>query len=114
MVTPHVRREEIRQVIEGHGLSERRACGLIGMSRMGFRLADGPYRNAWLRTRLRELTAWRRRVGVPRFSGMATANLLTYAAHAPDELDQAERHENFQRRSDHFRLDRAILPDAAS
>lgn len=66
MVTPHVHREAIRQVIEGHGLSERRACGLIGMSRTGFRLADGPDRNAWLRTRLRELAEQRRRFGAPR------------------------------------------------
>lgn len=66
MVTPHVRREAIRQVIEGHDLSERRACGLIGMSRTGFRLADGPDRNAWLRTRLRALAEQRRRFGAPR------------------------------------------------
>jgi len=52
--------------VEAHRLSERRACGLIGMSRTGFRLADGPDPNAWLRMRLRELAEQRRRFGAPR------------------------------------------------
>lgn len=42
MVTPHARREAIRQMIAAHELSERRACGLAGLSRTGFRQGDSP------------------------------------------------------------------------
>jgi putative transposase len=66
MVTPDARREAVAHVCEHHGLSERRACALVGVSRrvvryQSTRLDDGP-----LRQRLRELASERRRFGYRR------------------------------------------------
>lgn len=49
--------------ITNHGLSERRACRLLGVSRTGYRTPPRPDRNARLRVRLRELAELRRRAG---------------------------------------------------
>ena len=66
MVTPAVRREAVAQVMQDHGLSERRACSLVGadrkMVRYRFRRPD----DAALRARLRELASERRRFGYRR------------------------------------------------
>ena len=48
-----------------HHLSQRRACGLIGITRRGFRHAPGSDRNQQLRQRLRALAEERRRWGCP-------------------------------------------------
>jgi transposase InsO family protein len=48
-----------------HSLSQRRACGLIGITRRAFRRAPGADRNRLLRQRLRELAEERRRWGCP-------------------------------------------------
>ena len=48
-----------------HRLSQRRACGLIGITRRGLRRAPGEDRNRLLRQRLRELAEERRRWGCP-------------------------------------------------
>ena len=53
------------EVISTHGLSQRRACGLIGITRRTFRRAPGPDRNLKLRERLKQLAEERRRWGCP-------------------------------------------------
>lgn len=55
----------VAQVIATHGLSQRRACGLIEITRRSFRHATRPDRNRELRQRLRALAEERRRWGCP-------------------------------------------------
>jgi putative transposase len=55
----------VAEVIATHGLSQRRACGLIEMTRRSFRRAPTPDRNRDLRQRLRALAEERRRWGCP-------------------------------------------------
>jgi len=54
------------QIIERFGLSIRRACGLIGLSRTSFHYQPVPRNNEPIRTRLKELARTRRRFGCPR------------------------------------------------
>jgi putative transposase len=56
----------VAEVIARHGLSQRRACGLIEITRRSYRRAPGPDRNRELRQRLRALAEERRRWGCPR------------------------------------------------
>jgi putative transposase len=66
MVTPAARRKAVAQAIQDHGLSERRACSLVGadrkMVRYRFRRPD----DAAVRARLHELASARRRFGYRR------------------------------------------------
>jgi putative transposase len=55
----------VAEVIATHGLSQRRACGLIEITRRSFRRVAGADRNAELRERLRALAEERRRWGCP-------------------------------------------------
>jgi putative transposase len=55
----------VAEVIATHGLSQRRACGLIEITRRTFRRAPTPDRNRDLRQRLRALAEERRRWGCP-------------------------------------------------
>jgi putative transposase len=55
----------VAEVMTSHGLSQRRACGLIGITRRTFRRAPGKDRHRLLRQRLRELAEERRRWGCP-------------------------------------------------
>jgi putative transposase len=55
----------VAQVIAAHGLSQRRACGLLEITRRSFRRAPTPDRNQELRQRLRALAEERRRWGCP-------------------------------------------------
>ena len=55
----------VAEVIAGHQLSQRRACGLIGITRCAFRQAAAEDRNRDLRQRLRALAEERRRWGCP-------------------------------------------------
>ena len=55
----------VAEVMTTHGLSQRRACGLIEITRRSFRRVAGPDRNAGLRQRLRALAEERRRWGCP-------------------------------------------------
>ena len=48
-----------------HGLSQRRACGLIEITRRSFRRAPAADRNLELRERLKALAEERRRWGCP-------------------------------------------------
>ena len=66
MVGPRAKREAVRVVREQAGLSERRACGLIGMHRGSWRYQRRERNEAALRARLRELAAERPRFGYRR------------------------------------------------
>jgi putative transposase len=55
----------VAEVMTTHELSQRRACGLIGITRRGLKRAPGADRNRELRQRLRELAEERRRWGCP-------------------------------------------------
>jgi len=55
----------VAEVIATHGLSQRRACGLIEITRRTFRRTPGPDRNLKLRERLKTLAEERRRWGCP-------------------------------------------------
>jgi putative transposase len=58
----------VQHAVQAHGLSERRACRLIGMDRSSFRRGDGAEADAELRDRLRALAAERRRFGYRRLA----------------------------------------------
>ena len=66
MVGPQAEREAVRVVREEAGLSERHACGLIGMHRGSWRYRPRERDDAALRTRLRELAGERPRFGYRR------------------------------------------------
>lgn len=66
MVGPRAEREAVRVVREEAGLSERRACGLIGMHRGSWRYQHRERNESALRARLRELAAERPRFGYRR------------------------------------------------
>lgn len=66
MVTPGARREAVVHAREHHGLSERRACKLVGVSRRVIRYRSSRPDDGPLRQRLRELAAERRRFGYRR------------------------------------------------
>jgi putative transposase len=56
----------VARVIERHGLSQRRACRLIGIDHSVLRYRSERPDDALLRQRLRELTGQRRRLGYRR------------------------------------------------
>ena len=60
-----MKRQMVAEVMAMHKLSQRRACGLLGITRRGFTLKATPDRNAALRKRLRELAEEKRRNGCP-------------------------------------------------
>jgi len=51
MVKPQARRAAVRHVQETHGLSERRACGLIGIGRSSLRYEARERDDDWPGTR---------------------------------------------------------------
>ena len=63
MVTPAARRAAITVAREAHGISERRACSIIGADRSVMRYRHRRSDDAATRTRLKELAAERRRFG---------------------------------------------------
>ena len=70
MVGPQAEREAVRVVREEGRLSERRACGLIGMHRGSWRYQRKGRNDAALRNRLRELAGERPRFGYRRLYRM--------------------------------------------
>ena len=66
MVTPGAKREAVAHAREHHGVSERRACALVGVSRRVIRYEPTRPDDGTLRQRLRELAAERRRFGYRR------------------------------------------------
>ena len=55
----------VAETMAMHELSQRRACGLIGITRSAYRFKAGKDRNQELRQRLRELAEEKRRWGCP-------------------------------------------------
>jgi len=70
VVGPQAEREAVRVVREEGKLSERRACGLIGMNRSSWRYRQKEGDDAALRSRLRELAGERPRFGYRRLHRM--------------------------------------------
>lgn len=70
MVTPGAKRGAVAHVREHHGLSERRACDLVGVSRRVARYRSSRPDDAARRQRLRELAAERRRFGYRRLASL--------------------------------------------
>ena len=66
MVGPAVKREAVAYLQAGHGLSERRACRIIGADRKMVRYRSQRAPDTVLRGRLRELANERRRFGYRR------------------------------------------------
>jgi putative transposase len=70
VVKPAAKREVVGFLQERFELSERRACGLVGIARASHRYRARPDANAGLRKRLRELAEERRRFGYRRLHVM--------------------------------------------
>lgn len=70
MVGPQAEREAVRAAREESKLSERRACGLMGMNRGSWRYQPKEPNDAALRNRLRELAGERPRFGYRRLCRM--------------------------------------------
>jgi len=70
VVGPQAKREAVRVVREEGRLSERRACGLMGMNRGSWRYQRKERNDATLRNRLRELAGERPRFGYRRLYRM--------------------------------------------
>jgi len=66
MVTPAVKREAVAHLRNGHEMSERRACRVIGCERMTVRYRSRRPDDTKLRERLRALAHERRRFGYRR------------------------------------------------
>ena len=66
MVTPDAKRDAVAHARETYGLSERRACQLVGIARRVARYVPTRPDDAELRSRLRELAGERRRFGYRR------------------------------------------------
>jgi putative transposase len=77
MVTPGAKREAVAHAREHHGLSERRACSLVGVSRRVIRYQPTRVDDAPLRARLRELAAERRRFGYRRLGYLLAREGMT-------------------------------------
>ena len=63
MVTPAAPREAVAHLYEVHGVSQRRACTVIGVDRASIRYRRRRPDDGAVRSRLRELAVERRRVG---------------------------------------------------
>ena len=66
MVTPDAKRDAVAYARETYGLSERRACQLVGIARRVVRYVPTRQDDAGLRSRLRALASERRRFGYRR------------------------------------------------
>lgn len=66
MVAPAAKRQAVAHLVAGHGMSERRACRVIGCCRMTMRYETIRQDDPVLRERLKELARVRRRFGYRR------------------------------------------------
>ena len=100
MVTPAARKRVAAHLIEAHGLSERRACHLSGVSRTAYRYEPVKPRDAKLRRRLIELASKHNGLGYPMLHGMLKAEQLvvnrkhTYRIYAEEKLQLKSRRKN--------------------
>ena len=67
-MTPTARFDAVRRAIAGHGLSERRACRVLGVDRSSFQYERSGSDDAAVSARLRELANERRRFGYRRLA----------------------------------------------
>jgi putative transposase len=77
MVTPGAKRDAVAHAREHHGLSERRACNLVGVSRGVIRYRSSRPDDGPLRQRLRELAGERRRFGYRRLGYLLAREGMT-------------------------------------
>ncbi|CAH0357353.1 IS3 family transposase ISGdi11 [Sphingobium sp. CECT 9361] len=77
MVTPGAKREAVAHAREHHGVSERRACALVGVSRRVIRYEPTRPDDGALRQRLRELASERRRFGYRRLGYLLAREAIT-------------------------------------
>lgn len=70
VVGPQAKREAVCSVRQKHSLSERRACGLVGLQRASWRYRSRRAPETELRVRLRELAAERVRFGYRRLHAL--------------------------------------------
>ena len=77
MVTPGAKRDAVAHAREEHGLSERRACRLVGVSRRVIRYEPKRPDDKALRQRLRELASERRRFGYRRLGYLLAREGIT-------------------------------------
>ena len=76
MVKPSARKAVARELINTHGISERSACHLVGVSRSGFRYQHLSNQDEALRRRLKELAAEYPRYGYLMLHGLLKAEGL--------------------------------------
>lgn len=89
MVTPGAKRDAVAHAREHHGLSERRACNLVGVTRRVIRYRSSRPDDGPLRQRLRELAAERRRFGYRRLGYLLACEGMTPNREAPAiDVDQ--------------------------
>ena len=77
MVTPGAKRDAVAHARDHHGLSERRACKLVGVSRRVIRYEPTRPDDKALRQRLRELASERRRFGYRRLGYLLAREGIT-------------------------------------
>ncbi len=77
MVTPSAKREAVAHALEHHGVSERRACALVGVNRRGSVMSRQGQMTGGLRQRLRDLAVERRRFGYRRLGYLLAREGIT-------------------------------------
>jgi putative transposase len=107
----------VAEVMAVHQLSQRRACGLMGITRRTFRHAAAEDRNRELRERLRSLAEERRRWGCPMLYQIIRREGLTVNHKRVERLYREEglslRRRRRRKRLSHGRMMRA-RPQAAN
>ena len=76
-MTPAAQRQAVEQLIGAHGLSQRRACGLIQVNRSSYRYGPRLRHDEALRQRIQELAAVRRRFGYRRIHDLLKREGMT-------------------------------------
>lgn len=97
VLTPAVKRQAVTHLVAGHGMSERRACLVIGCCRMTMRYQAIRQDDPVLRERLKELARVRRRFGYLRLHvflrrrGVSSTTSVCSASIARMADDQKDR-----------------------
>ena len=101
MVTPGAKREAVAHAREHHGVSERRACALVGVSRRVIRYEPTRSDDGALRQRLRELAAERRRFGYRRLGYLLAREGILVPLAASCTLHDGAAGQSWQHVSEH-------------